>query len=201
MPQPGSGRELGRGDGRRQGPTCLLGPSLGRGAAGPVAGGVEGGHADQVRRVAREVLQLHAALGQEQRLHPLRLVRPLRLPEVDLRGRRGREAWRVRGTSPGPGATCSRSRPLRCPATAAGGLDGDVSIYHPQSRLLPPAFGRAQMRPAVGYQHPCGPPSPAARSLPLPQKCPGSATLQGALGSLKGSSTPCCRNGELHPGR
>lgn len=67
------------------GPTCLLCPCLHGGTAGPVPRGVEGGHADPVRGVARQVLQLHPSLGQEKGLDPSALVLALLLPEVDLR--------------------------------------------------------------------------------------------------------------------
>lgn len=66
------------------GPTCLLCPCLHGGTAGPVPRGVEGGHADPVRGVARQVLQLHPSLGQEKGLDSSALVLALLLPEVDL---------------------------------------------------------------------------------------------------------------------
>lgn len=73
-----------------QGPTCLLCPCLHGDTAGPVPGRVEGGHADPVGGVARQVLQLHRRVGQEKGLDPPALVLPLLLPEMDLReGERG----------------------------------------------------------------------------------------------------------------
>lgn len=66
--------------------TRLLSAPPGRRAAGSVAGSVEGGDADHVGGVARQVLQLHPSLGHEQRPEPLRLVLALELPKVNLRG-------------------------------------------------------------------------------------------------------------------
>lgn len=64
--------------------TCLLSaPSSGQGA-GPVPCSIEGCHADHVGGVARQVLQLHPELRQEQSAQALRLVLQLKLPEIDL---------------------------------------------------------------------------------------------------------------------
>lgn len=65
-------------------PTCLLGLALGGGAPRPIPSGVEGGHADHVGRVTRQVLELHTVLSQEKRLHSLREVPPLGFPEINL---------------------------------------------------------------------------------------------------------------------
>lgn len=65
--------------------TCLLSAPSGGQGAGPVACSVEGCHADHVGGVARQVLQLHAELRQEQGAQALCLILELELPEVDLR--------------------------------------------------------------------------------------------------------------------
>lgn len=64
--------------------TCLLSAPSGGQGAGPVARSVEGRHADHVGGVARQVLQLHPELRQEQRPQALRLVSELIFPEIDL---------------------------------------------------------------------------------------------------------------------
>lgn len=64
--------------------TCLVGPAWGRAAAGAVPGGVEGGDAHQIPRVARQVLEPHARLRQEKNLHLLRVVQGVALPVIDL---------------------------------------------------------------------------------------------------------------------
>lgn len=69
--------------------TCLVCPALGGAAAGAVPGGVEGRDAHQVPRVARQVLEPHAGLGQEQHLHLLRVVQSVALPVINLSGQRG----------------------------------------------------------------------------------------------------------------
>lgn len=80
----------------------LSAPSGGQGA-GPVACSVEGCHADHVGGVARQVLQLHAELRQEQGSQALCLILELELPEIDLqKGFKGRSA---RKRKDGRGAT------------------------------------------------------------------------------------------------
>lgn len=112
-------------------PTCLLGLAPGGGAPRPIARGVEGCHADHVGRIAGQVLEFHAVLGQEKRLHPLREVTPLGFPEINL--------WAqpivgVRGTRltlllplPAPGSR-RRLRAYR-PHTLDGSLRNSTEVF------------------------------------------------------------------------
>lgn len=79
--------------------TCLLSAPSGGQGAGPVACSVEGCHADHVGGVARQVLQLHAELRQEQGSQALCLILELELPEIDLqKGFKGRSTRKRRKT-------------------------------------------------------------------------------------------------------
>lgn len=61
-------------------------PALGGAAPGAVPGRVEGGDADQVPRVARQVLEPHRCLWEEKDLHLLRVVQGVALPVINLLG-------------------------------------------------------------------------------------------------------------------
>lgn len=85
-------------------PTCLLGPALGRDAPRPVPRGIEGCHTDHVGSVPGEVLELHAVLSQEKRLHPFCEVPSLGFPEINLWAQRiSAVRWR-HGFPPTPGS-------------------------------------------------------------------------------------------------
>ena len=64
--------------------TCLLSAPSGGQGAGPIPCSVEGRHTHHVGGVARQVLQLHPELRQEQSAQALRLILELELPEIDL---------------------------------------------------------------------------------------------------------------------
>lgn len=72
-----------------EGFTCLLGASPGRWASGSVPGSVEGGHADHVGGVTRQVLQFHPSFRHEKSPQTLRLVLTLELPKVNLSRKTG----------------------------------------------------------------------------------------------------------------
>lgn len=86
LPFPVSRAQVSRAGSR----TRLERPALRGAAAGAVPGRVEGGDADQVPRVARQVLEPHARLREEKDLHLLRVVQRVALPVIDLSGQRDR---------------------------------------------------------------------------------------------------------------
>lgn len=67
-------------------PTCLLGPALDGSAAWSITRSVEGQDADQVGRVASQILEFDAILWQEECFHPFSFILPLSLPKIDLWG-------------------------------------------------------------------------------------------------------------------